>query len=664
MTDSPSDPAAAPDSEPPGSAEAGFLQSKIALICAGTAVVLASVLAFAKLAPGFDHGYDFSTDGFNLVAADPPGHAFSMSGFFGLYLHPIFAALGYDVATYRAVTAVTLFVLGGIFGFSSWRLLDSRLRTQAPALGVIFAGTAAISVLATYGWYLISPGDSWLVLAGMMIALTGVFGALRLENWSTRTVIRTSCLAGIGSFLAFAGRPVVGPLLWIGCAVVIVAVALVERRRRLMLLGWSALWIVACLLAQFLLVAGPSDTVRILKDSARFAVTPPYQDVPILNLVRQSVTQFAQSIPLSITTFAWVSAILCFAPLIALLFPRPRRLGAARAIAVVTLVVVALTSLWRGAFEGGAADATLPGQVVPWLGLLLVMLATYGSVGLVRLSLQPGAEPAEQPAGTGEESPNSTEESGTLDYPEPLLGPKLPLWIAAMLSWCVFLVAITSSYGSGALALPSSVLLVVAIEVVAVAATQSAGARTMAGMIMATGCVVLVAVVSLLTGAAESPYRTAPVAHSTHDTTVSWRNAKVLLSQFAVSDPLGKFVAQAEAAGFAEGTPLADLTPFKPGIGYRLGSLTPPSIMLGWSTRQIRETLVTLDRDTWCGAWVLRPIGFSGAVPRPSDSMSAIGMDFPGGYEQVAVLDSPFRADLWRPKPGDVAKCRQSIGSQ
>jgi hypothetical protein len=153
---------------------------------------------------------------------------------------------------------------------------------------------------------------------------------------------------------------------------------------------------------------------------------------------------------------------------------------------------------------------------------------------------------------------------------------------------------------------------------------------------------------TVLGQASRSPYDTPPVAQDTTRITVSGHGATMLTSpDYAAA--LESLRSQAVAGGWKAGTPLIDLTPFFPGIGYMLDARPPTTIMTGFAPEVAAWSLAQQDRAVFRDAWVLVK---ANNAPRPLKSLSVLGRTFPDDYVMVASVEYPLghiELELWRP---------------
>ena len=586
--------------------------------------------AVAAVAPGFGHGIDITDEGLYLVAADAPDPSYTYVGLWGDYLHPLFALVRYDIALYRALGAVLLALSALVCAnglrrmLTDWGVLAARggrSRTFRIALDLAVGAGA----LVYYALYLITPSYNWLALVGILICAGGLLPTLGRERSRSGTW-RDSALLSLGAFLAFMGRPTTGVGLALLAALMVLAVSVRPMRQRLAALLAAAAVGIVLIGLHLVFVLNWSGTANAFSE-ARYFTSSDVTTHSLSGLLRQSLDQI-RLVPAGVWHVAGPTPLLGLAVLLVAFVPatnpeRRRRLGAAAALAA--FAGCASTVLVRGGFGGGPHAA----RTLPFSGLALMLTA---GLALAAAALVLRAEPVADPG------------------PEPELGrPRLrALAIGAFFLLAALLYAFSSN--NGLIFQMHGAFLLLGLGAFSWL-LGAAGARAAWATAMVFALVCGVAGVSSVREGAEFGYRTAPPAESTATSVVSHRAAELDVGP-AYAAFYRDLAAAAQTSGFAQGTPLVDLTPFSPGVGYALGSTPPTTLMLGFSPTVVRWALAKQEPLRWHGAWLLlEPKGRRHVDP--AAVVGVLGRSFPADYEQVATLVWPFgdqSLELWRPR--------------
>ena len=76
-----------------------------------------------------DRGLDLGDESLYLVAADPPNLQAAWAYPFGWSTRPFFWIVGYDIAAFRTLGAVLLFVVSGVLGGNAMLAITDRRRS-------------------------------------------------------------------------------------------------------------------------------------------------------------------------------------------------------------------------------------------------------------------------------------------------------------------------------------------------------------------------------------------------------------------------------------------------------------------------------------------------------------------------------------------------------
>lgn len=596
------------------------------------------------LAPILGHGYDITDQAGYLVSADPPSDEYTYLGFYGFYLHPLYAAVGYDVAAYRSLGALLMMAAGALTGYSAWYCLRARDGLSSPFMATLFAIAGMIAAANEYVISIVTPGYSWLTLIGMLIALAGVLQLLPRPPTKYRLIFGSG-LVSVGSFLAFIGRPPAGAGIWVAGVVAIAFFARTSRRSRLLMVAFSIAWLAACLLLHFVFIASPGRSIEVLQQTAYFAQV----GTPNQSFLSMALTQLADS-PARVWGLAGISLAAMFLPLLALLVAPARRGKAAAALVIAAAAIVFFSCAAHGGLQGGIPWA---GRTQPYLWMALVTVA--GGALICAWVVRPHGE-------TDEKS-----------HTEPIGFDVTHFWVVIVLLIGSPLLFGASS-GNGAvlmLAIGGSVFLVLAFMVLLAVTTWR---WSQPGVGVTAGCIICaVAITVALLTAQNHPYRSNSIDESQTLTVVTWRGSRLMLSEHnaAVLDQVASATA---AAGFQPGTPLADFTRngLTPGLGYRINSLTPSTLVLGATNEASRKSLSEQDRFTWCATWLVTSQDTGEWVLDPDKILSVLGMSrvdyrpvinsqWQGYYNSTSITRQDFT--IWQPLPESVARCRAQNGT-
>jgi hypothetical protein len=622
---------------------------------------LVSVVAtWLQLAPGFDHVYDLSDESLYLVSADPPQVTAAYVGLFGLYLHPLFAAVGYNVVAYRIVGAVLLLGVGALFAWGCWRFLTAGRSTRSLPTTILITASGAVAAANMYAIYILSPGYNWLCLLGTLLALGAAFWYL--ETWrrgpqppSLRRQVAQVGLIVLGIVLSGAGRPPVGLF------VVLLVAALVwwgipaGRRARLRVLALILAWLVVAGILHVIFIADLTRTLEILQTTSYMAeLAAPDGTAGIFKL---AAVQFFRA-PGKIWDVAHLFVLVGFLPLLALFSKRPTRVALAFGLLVIGLLAFVIEWILAGGFQPPEYDV-MWAEPVFWMALIAIVCIGMLCVRIV----EERSIALNQEQANGAMRPDTAARSDTAERSGSAVNGKRLALVSTILVIGGFLVGVTSNNGAiTELAFGGAALLGFAAVLLL---SASLPFRPLWGA--ALGIVIItIPVVATLHSTQSSPYRSAEVSRATEDVTVTWRGSTVkLLPEDAAA--LNELAGKALAAGFVHGTPLVDVTSFSltPGIGYRLGSMTPNTLTFGPNTESGVYVMGQQDRSTWCGAWLLRSTQHQQLDP--AAVMGSIGLHFPQDYSEVDSLHwvigrtrtlLPSQLILYKPRPGAVQLCR------
>lgn len=180
----------------------------IALSVIGSFLVLGCLLKYS------DYGIDFTDEGFYLVMiSNPFAYDYSITQF-GYFYHPIYKLLGGDIGLLRKVNILGTFCLAWILTCVFLTLLAPNIKEKSLLLYAP-AGGVATSALALFYFWLPTPSYNSLALQSLLIS--GI-GFLLAEKVITPKSVFGWVLIGVGGWLAFMAKPSTALALAIGGA--------------------------------------------------------------------------------------------------------------------------------------------------------------------------------------------------------------------------------------------------------------------------------------------------------------------------------------------------------------------------------------------------------------------------------------------------------------
>ncbi len=573
---------------------------------AGWAAVVAWLMAIAAVAVvawQAGAGFDPTDEASYLQAVAVPERGDAFNGFFGLYLRPLWALAGWDVARVRLLGLAGLVAVAVLLGLAVARLSGLPRATLLP-----------MSVAASTGYYATTwriPSYNWLALVGAALVCTGLLRLLAGDR------ARWGLACGSGVAVAAAGKLPSGAILVL-LGVLVVGVGVAAERRRPALL-WSGAALAVAVAVHLVAVLPPAQTVRLVRRSAAMlAVVSPGSYSPA-GAVVALVSGSAHAL-LAAVVGGGVVGLLPLA-----LAPRgPRRSVWFRPLCLAVAAVSATLALVAGAWVGGTSHPDRVAGLLP----VLVALGTASALA-TRLGLSTGA-PRSWTAGAAV-----------------LVGG-----VAA----CVFGSNVLLSWQLTTMTLllaPACVLACGALD----RAAPVPGGGPARGPGIAGVLVLVICAGSLVTAvqAHEDPRMSAPLAEAT---------SPVALGRVTVgTDPetarqVGDLESAARAAGWTPGTPLVDTT-FTPLLPLALGARVPPVLIPGFPGYDLATVCQAVRGlgPQWRDAWL---VVLPGSSDRQRAQLAAyLGRRYPDDYAPVATL-SPRGADfaglLLRPvTPGPAA---------
>lgn len=660
-----------------------------------------------------DRGIDLTDESLYLLDADPPS-PYAAFGFpYGWITGPLFRAVGYDIARFRTLGGVILVLATALLAHQVLRASavitghGSKPYRFSAAYALLVGLLGSCGLLYYVGLPLLrTPSYNWLNLVGILLALSGVFLAIR----SKRSAFPAAALIATGAFLTLHGKPSTPFLLAAAALPLLVRVR--GARATAALLGWT-LGIGATLVAvAWVTPLWPSDPVAPFLRGLRIpTVSPGHDPLNAVRLLLLSPVELARRALLQQPHWL-VGPLLATAIHPLLLRPLLRhaqstwagRVGAIGAAALGAFLVLTPDTVVGWIHAGGLgplSDLLMPGRDLwPVDGYLEEWSAPVRIAGWIALSPAAAARSRRSTTGTFRVAAALLIALGLVSAgllrPAGIVGAGLIVGFTQLgIAWWLLeqaairvagsggreaqsdrharwaavavLVAGIAAYAFGHDTGPVNAMPVAsAIGVVALALLVSTApcsplrfpiSRVMVGGAAAMLAVTLVGIASSW----EAPYRSAPIRVQTVATPFG-PNGAVLRLEPALAQYLRDLTDGAEAGGWRAGQRLYGLhATWSTGITYALSAEAAPSLQqfLGRGPDGLERFIFNLDGDDltgWEDAWLLLP----DFALRPEDGIDAdeletvmeavqrfgerVGTRWPEDYELVwtAPEDAPL----------------------
>lgn len=581
-----------------------------------------------------DRGLDLSDEGLYLLGADPPSLTAAWGFPFGWHTRPLFALVGFDIATFRTLGALILVLASAWLGWAAARAVTRSATDRSRLLRwfvVNAALTGALGSLLFYAPMLRTPSYNWVNLVGLTFSMATAL--MLIAAFPGRAIdgrrVYTAILAGVSSvalFGTFPAKPTTLPIMLVLTTLLVLVAS-----------GWRvagrwAMWNVV-LMPLWLLLAvvfriWPTDFLSVFRLALQMPAPDPLQ-----------------------TTGAAVRA--------AILLPRDVAAGLAAApdYPVLTLMV---------------GMACLLAAVIAARGWLLVRLLGFGLVVLSALAIAGVPIPLMRAQGEAFRIASSAVTTACLailvaallaaarqcprvESVERRRDVRARWSTVGLLSAAPFVFSFGSGNGVYAQASLAAGLALAAACVGSARQTMTRDRVVMSAAVLGAASIMAVAAVG---SGWLVPFRTAPLAQQTMPTVVGAHGAQLLLDP-ALSQGISGLRQQAEAAGWTPGTPLVDVSyMWNPAIPYALGARVPDFLALtifGYSAAHditdfhLSEPYRNFPFDQ---TWILTSRRslldgpMNSAVDFTLKKLSAAsGRPFPNSYACVAAGDFV----LWRP---------------
>lgn len=610
--------------------------TKIPLIAGASLAAFALAWLILERLVASNRGVDLSDEGLYLLAADPPSPSAAWGFPSGWHVHPVFAFVGYDIASFRTLGAVILLAASTWLGWSASRATLARSEPRPKSTIFLTSATAigGISSLMFYAPMLRTPSYNWSNLVGLTLSAAAALTAASLaqhvvEGQANRTTRgRFVLLAGVSSLSLFAtlpAKPSTLPFMVLLTTLLVLLTAGVRAAG-----AWAFLSVVLIpvwISLAYLLRIWPSDALEVF----RLALHMPTPD------------------PLQTTGAAIRAAIL--APIDALNSLSGSNPGTLLVIGfgfIVTSIPVIMRRQWIGVRSFGlviSAVGALSLAGLPLLGphqdfapfrIANASVTTAVFVLLVSALIAASRRP--------------TDSAGAIPR-------ALSRWsTVALLAALPFVFAFGSGNGIYAQAsLAAGTVLLAAMVAIPRPLLGRDGLALATTVAFATSIFAAGAVVS----GWQAPFRSAPISDQTVLTQVGPHGSQLLLEP-QLAETISGLRSGAEAKGWSDGTPIVDVSyMWNPTIPYALGGRVPDYLVLtifGYAAAHAIADFhlgVPYRNFPYDRAWFVtsRPDSINdpngqSAVDFTMEKLSAVaGRPFPDSYACVAVGDFI----LWRP---------------
>ena len=168
------------------------------------ASVVSSVAVLLWVLWNCRYGFDFTDEGFYLVwISDPFLHRFSATQF-GFVYHPLFQLVQGNIAVLRQCNIAITFALAWTMGFTFLRAVFVELPSWLRAVVATSIATTSLAFLVFAGTWLPTPSYNSLSLQGLLVALIGMICA---QSGASFKSVFGWILLGVGGWIAFMAKP-------------------------------------------------------------------------------------------------------------------------------------------------------------------------------------------------------------------------------------------------------------------------------------------------------------------------------------------------------------------------------------------------------------------------------------------------------------------------
>lgn len=606
--------------------EASTVRSIPRMVTAGGVTLLLAIGAWLALSRilASDRGLDMTDEGLHLLSADPPTPDGVWWTPWILDTKPLFAVVGYDIASFRTLGAVILVLVAGAAGF----LLTAALRTLGVTpkrLDVIVSAGAGVTALAHYSWFMRTPNYDWLGLVGMLVSLCGVLLLLRPAiGQTTRRPPRVmaGALAGFGAWLVIPARPTMFILLALAALVIVWA----AHGRRAIALP-SVAWLSAVLLSTALAFATglwPRELPAVA-----WGLATGYEPLTRQQTIVGMMGDVLQ-LPLTFATNAWLTPQVLKYPLLLLLviFAVLVTRGISRwpvVVAALIGLVLVLSVSATGHVESLDQAMTAATVVV----IVLALVAVAARLWPDRLGVEIGTSPWSRTA----------------------------LATASTLLALDLLVGLGSINGSYAMA--AKALVILYLGSIALAFSVRSRRAVVFGTLFSTVVLSLVTVRLLVIGYQHPLSLQAGMSEQTVSVTVGPRASALRMDADSAQYVAGLNALRSDSC-WTPGTRLLGAEwQWTTTDAYVLGAQAPPSLMLSIlyaneaALQNLDLSLTRIDSSDWSDSWLVTtdpshiPPEGEQTVSRALDRITGhLGTRFPDDYRLIRQVGS---SQFWAP---------------
>ncbi|CDN87704.1 Membrane protein [Hydrogenophaga intermedia] len=228
-----------PEHPPPPGA---WARLPLALAAMATGMLLVWILHYSR------YGFDFTDEGFYLNwVSNPFLFDWSLTQF-GFVYHPLYLAVGGDVASLRQANIGIIFLLSWCLTWLVMRAASAHEVHRPLETAVVSAGWS-VACLVTFSWWLVTPNYNSLAFQALLVASIGIVLADKIP--SARSIAGW-LLIGLGGCIAFLAKPSTAMAL----ALVTLAFLLAARKLTWRLLVLAIATALVALLVSVLLIDG------------------------------------------------------------------------------------------------------------------------------------------------------------------------------------------------------------------------------------------------------------------------------------------------------------------------------------------------------------------------------------------------------------------------
>jgi hypothetical protein len=171
--------------------------------CVLVSAAVLSVLLLARALAVAPYGFDFTDEGYYLMAMKSPEQFSSPPLLFGHFLHPIYSFFRGNITALRCANIALTFILSAGFFASLLQYLDREGHLERNLVALSAVALASSSMGAFHSW-MITPNYNTVALHGCLIVFNCVLW-FRDKKFFGRFCL--SIGVGLGGWIAFMGKP-------------------------------------------------------------------------------------------------------------------------------------------------------------------------------------------------------------------------------------------------------------------------------------------------------------------------------------------------------------------------------------------------------------------------------------------------------------------------